>query len=228
MADVLRAPTADELVRLKRWRNSTFAVMLFGYVGYYICRKNLSAAVPLMGDEFGYSNSELGLIALYSEIAYAVGKLINGPLADRIGGKSIFLTGMIGAILCNLAFSQGSSLGYFIVVWCVCRYFLSMGWGGLAKVIGHWYEPERNGTVMGFISLNFQFGGVVATLFAGAIVAAGGGWREVFIYPPLVLFLIFVWSYLASKNSPRDLIPDTNFGHSLHLVAFSLLNNFLI
>lgn len=215
MADVLRTPTADELVRLKRWRNSTFAVMLFGYVGYYICRKNLSAAVPLMGDEFGYSNSELGLIALYSEIAYAVGKLINGPLADRIGGKSIFLTGMIGAILCNLAFSQGSSLGYFIVVWCICRYFLSMGWGGLAKVIGHWYEPERNGTVMGFISLNFQFGGVVATLFAGAIVAAGGGWREVFIYPPLVLFLIFVWSYLASKNSPRDLIPDTNFGHSL-------------
>lgn len=80
-------------------------------------------------------------------------------------------------------------------------------------MIGHWYPPERNGTVMGFISLNFQFGGVVATLFAGFLVALGSGWQGLFIYPPMVLFVIFVWSALASKETPRDLIPDTNFGH---------------
>lgn len=210
---VLRSPTVDEFKRLKKWRLSTFWVMLLGYIGYYICRKNLSSAIPLMSEEFGYSNSELGLIALYSEIAYAIGKFINGPLGDRIGGRKIFLTGMLGAIVCNFLFASGSSLIYFIVIWCICRYFLSMGWGGLAKVIGHWYEPENNGTVMGLISLNFQFGGVVATLFCGWLVSRGASWSDLFIYPPLVLCVIFVWSFFSSKDSPRDVVPDTNFGH---------------
>ncbi len=214
MQDALRTPTVEEFNLLKRWRISTFWVCLIGYIGYYLCRKNLSAAVPLIGQEFNYSNSDLGLIALSGEMAYALGKFINGPLGDKIGGKKIFLTGMVGAIVANLIFSQGSSLVYFIVVWCVCRYFLSMGWGGLTKMIGHWYEPERNGTIMGLISLNFQFGGVIATLFAGFLVANGASWREIFIYPPMVLTLIFVWSWLASKDSPRDVIADTNFGHS--------------
>lgn len=209
---ILRSPTPEELIRLKRWRMGAFWVCLIGYIGYYLCRKNLSAAFPLMEEAFGYSNSQLGLIAFYSELAYAAGKFVNGPLADRIGGKKIFLIGMLGAIVCNFAFAMGSNLTYFIVVWCVCRYFLSMGWGGLVKIIGHWYEPERNGTIMGLISLNFQFGGVVATLFAGYLVYLGAGWQGVFIYPPMVLGLIFVWSYFSCKETPRDVVTDTNFG----------------
>jgi sugar phosphate permease len=89
-----------------------------------------------------------------------------------------------------------------------------MGWGGLIKMIGNWYEPEKNGTVMGLISLNFQFGGVVATLFAGLIVSMGGSWQDIFIYPSLVLVLIFIWSYLCSKDSPEDVVPGTKFGKS--------------
>jgi len=197
---------------LEDWRQSTFAVMLFGYVGYYICRGNLSAAFPLMSQEFGYTNAQLGIIASSSEIAYAIGKFINGPLADKIGGRKIFLIGMIGAIFANLLFSQMRSISAFIAVWCICRYFLSMGWGGLTKTIGAWYEPERNGTVMGVISLNFQFGGVVASLFAGGLVALGCSWDKLFIYPALVLFFIFLWSIRSSKDSPDDIIPGVRFG----------------
>jgi sugar phosphate permease len=183
-------------------------VMLIGYIGYYLCRKNLSAAFPLMSDEFGFSNSQLGLIALYSEVVYAIGKFINGPLGDKIGGKKIFLLGMFGAIVSNVAFSFGHNLIYFIVVWSIARYFLSMGWGGLAKVIGSWYGPSENGTVMGVISISFQFGGVVATLFAGYLVSLGLGWKAIFIYPPMVLTAIMIYSFFAAKNSPQEVDPD--------------------
>lgn len=209
----LRVPTSDELSLLKRWRVSVFWVCLVGYIGYYLCRNNLSAAFPLMSNVFGFSNSELGLIAFYSELAYAFGKFVNGPLADKFGGRNLFLFGMVGTIFSNLAFTMGTSLVFFIVVWCICRYFLSMGWGGLIKMIGHWYEPERNGTIMGFISLNFQFGGVVATLLAGYLVSQGVDWKGVFIYPATILFIIFIISFFASKESPRDVVPGTNFGH---------------
>src|SRR4051812_41122746 len=65
------------LTRLKRWRASTFLVMLIGYIGYYLCRSNLSSALPLLSTTFGYTNAQLGLIGLYSEMAYAIGKFIN-------------------------------------------------------------------------------------------------------------------------------------------------------
>lgn len=199
--------SAEENSRLLRWRTSTFWVMLVGYVGYYICRGNLSAAFPLLEQEFGYSNTQLGLIASLSEMAYAAGKFVNGPLADKIGGRKIFLVGMVGAIFFNIIFSISASLTAFVIVWCFCRYFLSMGWGGLTKTIGNWYPRERNGTVMGLISINFQFGGVAATLFAGFLVAMGVPWQGVFIYPAMVLTVILIWSYFASRYSPADVIP---------------------
>jgi sugar phosphate permease len=169
-------PNPEQTSRLKRWRTSTFWVMLLGYVGYYLCRKNLSAAFPLLEDAFQFSNEDLGLIASMSTIAYAAGKFINGPLADKFGGRRFFLLGMAGGILFNLVFASVASLTAFVVVWCGCRFFLSMGWGGIVKTIGAWYEPKRHGTVMGLISINFQFGGVAATLFSGLLVAYGLSW----------------------------------------------------
>jgi sugar phosphate permease len=198
--------SSEENTRLLYWRTSTFWVMLIGYVGYYICRGNLAAAFPLLTQEFGYSNTQLGLIASLSEMAYAAGKFINGPLADKIGGRKIFLVGMAGAIFFNIIFAISASLTAFIIVWCFCRYFLSMGWGGLTKTIGNWYPRERNGTVMGLISVNFQFGGVVATLFAGFLVAMDVPWQGVFIYPAMVLTLILLWSYFTSRSSPSDVV----------------------
>lgn len=199
--------STDESKKLLRWRNSTFWVMMVGYIGYYLCRANLSAAFPLLEQEFNYTNTQLGLIASLSEIAYAFGKFINGPLADRLGGRRIFLIGMAGAIFWNLVFSISGNLSSFILIWCCCRYFLSMGWGGLAKTIGSWYSSDRNGRVMGLISISFQFGGAIATLFAGFLVAKGVGWQGIFIYPALVLMVIFLWASLASRNKPGDVVP---------------------
>lgn len=180
--------------------------MLIGYIGYYICRGNLSAAFPLLEQEFGYSNTQLGLIVSLSEIAYAAGKFINGPLADRIGGRRIFLVGMAGAIFWNLIFALSGSLTAFIVVWCCCRYFLSMGWGGLTKTIGAWYSSDKNGRVMGAISVSFQFGGAIAALFAGFLVANGVSWQGVFVYPAMVLSVIWVYAYFASREKPSDVV----------------------
>lgn len=202
----------ENLIRLTRWRTSTFFVMLFGYIGYYLCRVNLPNAFPLLSENFGLTNAELGLIITYSELTYSAGKFINGPLADKIGGKRFFLLGMLGAVVFNVLFTFGTTLTHFIIIWCFARFFLSMGWGGLIKVIGNWYESKRYGTVMGLISINFQFGGVLAAMYSGLLLQMGSDWKGLFLYPAATLFLIFIWSALASRESPQDVIPNTRFG----------------
>lgn len=206
------APTPEQLKVLSRWRISTFWVMLIGYFGYYLVRGNLSVALPLMSQEFGYTNTELGIILTISELAYALGKFTTGPLADKIGGKTIFIVGLAGATLFNFVFPLYTSVFFFTLIWSVVRYFLSMGWGGIIKTIGEWYEPEKNGTIMGIISINFQFGGVLASLFGGALIAWGSDWKGLFYWPAIVVTFVTIISYFASKESPQDLYPGVKFG----------------
>lgn len=210
----LFAPDNDQLARLSRWRVSTFWVMLVGYIGYYLVRGNLAVALPLLSQKFGYTNLQLGVILTFSELAYALGKFTTGPLADQIGGKKIFMLGMWGGVLFNFAFPLLPNLVYFTVVWCVVRYFLSMGWGGIIKTIGEWYEPERNGTVMGLISVNFQFGSVLASLFCGLLIYLGVGWKGLFYWPAVTVAFIAIASHFASKESPRTLYPGVRFGRN--------------
>lgn len=220
------------------WRTSTLVSFLIGYIGFYLCRANLSAAFPAMADDLKFSNAQLGLIAFYSELAYAAGKIINGPLGDMIGGRRIFLLGMAGAAACNLAFAFGSTIPYFVAAWCACRYFLSMGWGGISKTIGGWYPPERRGTVMGLMSTSFQLGGAAAALFCGFLLSRGAGWRELFLWPGAVVAAMWAAAFLASKEAPVNLAasksgPPSSLADLLrelmrqpllpHLLAFSVL-----
>jgi sugar phosphate permease len=186
--------------------------MLIGYIGYYLCRGNLSAALPLLSETFNYTNTQLGIVITASELAYALGKFINGPIADRVGAKLIFLIGMAGTIIFNLIFTQCSSIFMFTAVWCGARYFLSMGWGGLIKSIGAWYEPEKNGTIMGLISINFQFGSAIALLYCGLILSLGFSWQALFYIPAATLFLIMLWSAYAAKEGPEKVHPGVAFG----------------
>lgn len=213
-AKALTSPTVSQQLLLTRWRVSTFWVMLIGYIGYYLIRGNLPVALPLLSQEFGYSNTDLGKILTFSELAYAAGKFTTGPLADRLGGRPIFLLGMVGGIFFNFLFPLYPDLIYFTLIWCLVRYFLSMGWGGIIKTIGEWYEPERNGTVMGLISVNFQFGGVLASLFGGLLIGWGTGWKGLFYWPAAVVSLVAVASFLASKGRPQDVVPGVRFGKS--------------
>ena len=205
-------PTPSQQTTLKRWRVSTFWVMLIGYIGYYLIRGNLPVALPLLSKEFGYTNSELGKILTFSELAYALGKFTTGPFADRLGGKKIFMIGMVGGILFNFLFPLHPSIFYFTVIWCIVRFFLSMGWGGIIKTMGEWYEPEKNGTVMGLISVNFQFGGVLASLLGGFLITLGVGWAGLFYWPAAIVTVIAIVSQLASKAKPQDVIPGVRFG----------------
>lgn len=188
---------------VKFWSASTTISLLVGYVGYYLCRNNLSAAFPFLGESFQLSNSQLGLIAFYSELSYTVGKFINGPLADRYGGKKFFLLGMVGTIFFNFLFSMARDLQAFIIIWCGCRFFLSMGWGGMACIVAKWYRPERYGRIMGILSLSFQFGGAIATLFTGFLIAQGAEWQDLFIYPALILSAMLILSFFLIKESPQ-------------------------
>lgn len=186
------------------YRNSAFLGLLIGYAGYYLCRQNFAAAYPAMKDTLGMDKATFGQISSFGTLMYAIGKFGTGALADTRGGKAIFFLGLIGTVAASLFFGLGTSIAFFFVVWGVIRLFQSMGWGGLVNVMAHWFPKSQYGTAMGLMSINYQFGGVAATLFAGYLLSLGFGWQALFVVPALVLAVIGLVGWFMIKDSPKD------------------------
>src|SRR5262245_13838584 len=70
-------------------------VIWLTYGSFYFCRQNISAAVPGL-KESGLNPIEIGWILGALKIAYAVGQLVNGQLAERFPARWLLAVGMLG------------------------------------------------------------------------------------------------------------------------------------
>lgn len=196
----------------KKWQRMTLLSLFLGYVGYYICRSNLAVATPLLLKE-GFTKIEMGTVASAGIMLYTIGKIINGYLADFLGGRLLFLTGMICSIIFSVLFGLVSGLTLFIFIWACNRFFQSMGWVALVKTASRWFPVERHATVMAVLSLSFLFGDAFARIYLGSLISLGENyslfgfltdWRTVFFVAAFSLTLIAVFVYRTLKSSPID------------------------
>jgi len=183
---------------LKRWQWITAGSLFSGYAAYYICRSNLSVATPLLLAEYGdrgLTKEGMGLIASAGVATYAIGKVINGLLADRFGGRPLFLGGLFASVLCTVAFALSGNLwtlagiGAFVGIWALNRLFQSTGWVALVNIASRWFPVSRHATVMAFLSCSFLAGDAASRAFLGTVIRLGetqpllaplNDWRAVF------------------------------------------------
>jgi len=208
---------------LTRWQWTTLATLTVGYAGYYFCRSNFSVAAPLLLEEFEgtIDKTSLGTIASVSIFFYAGGKLINGILGDFVGGRRMFLFGMLASICATILFGLASGFAAFMVVWCANRFVQSMGWGALVKTASRWFPVQMMGTILGILCLSYLFGDVVARMFLGRVVELGFGWRGVFFSAATVLGIICVGSFFLLKASPADVGEEEPAANAMNLFGDS-------
>ncbi len=176
--------------RLGGW--AVVAVLSIGYIGVYLCRKNLSVAVPLLQQDFGATKAQVGAIASTGTFAYAAGKLFNGVLVDRVGGRVGFLIALGAVAIFGALGAFAPSIAVLSAFYAFNRFAGSAGWGAMVKLVPTWFGVARSATVIGVMSLSYVLGGVAATLLARYIVTQGGGWRAVMGLPSVVLVALIV------------------------------------
>lgn len=184
----------------------TLTTLFVGYAGYYLCRSNYSIAGLLMKEELGtagFGEAEFGMVASIGVVCYAVGKVCNGLLADKVGGRRCFLIGMFGSVLMTCCFGMASGFAAFALFWGLNRWFQSMGWAALVKVAAAWFPPWRIATVMGLLSGSYLIGDALAR--GGLSLALGLGWRGVFFVAAVGLLSIAVLASVVLVDKPEDL-----------------------
>lgn len=139
-------------------------------------------------------------------MAYGLGQLPAGWLADRIGRRIFLAVGILGVAL--IGFLVGLSHTYIITL----LFLIIMGIAGggyhpsSAPMISAAVEPKRRGRVLGIHAIGGNSSFFVAPLIAAAI-AAFWGWRAAFLvlagFTAVfgVLFLWFLRKHLAAEKA---------------------------
>jgi sugar phosphate permease len=195
-----------DVARLTRWRLITGGALLAGYSGYYLCRSNLSVAVPaLVADPAaGLDRADIGMISSAGIVAYAAGKVVTGVAGDFLGGRTLFVGGLFLSVAATVAFSASASLPFFLLFWTFNRFVQSAGWAGLTKTAAHWYPATGYGTVMSLLSLSFLFGDAAGRYVLGGLLAGGTSWRGLFLAAAGALAVIGFMVTLTLRGSPHD------------------------
>lgn len=198
-------PSASQ--RLWRWR--IFIVTWLAYAGFYLCRKNLSVAMPLMAEEEGYSNLQLADVLFGYSLLYALGQFVFGWLADRVGARTVVGFGLLLAVVANLFMGWSSGVVWLTLFACLNGAGQSAGWPGLVKNMAPWFRRGERGVVMAWWTTNYVVGGLVGTVFATFVVTSSWllphwGWRRGFWIPAAALFVVTLVYVGLTRNRPSD------------------------
>ncbi|HHI67705.1 MAG TPA: MFS transporter, partial [Planctomycetes bacterium] len=191
---------------LKKWRVRVFIAAWTMYATYYLCRLNLSIAVPSLKEFLGggvAGRDKVGWIMTGLFLAYGVGQVVNGLLGDRFGPRLVGTIGMLGSATMNLLFGLVGSFPAFLGIWIANGFLQATGAPSRIKVLANWFSPKDRGKMMGFLGTDYVVGNAASWLLAGWLLQ-NYGWRYVFIVPALVLFASAIHFFIRVRNSPED------------------------
>jgi sugar phosphate permease len=195
-------PSPDRL----RWELTTVLCMYGGYAGLVLCQTTVSIASPEMIDDPALSLDEAGFGALlgWGAAGALAGKLLNGAIADALGGRRLFLLAMSLMGAATVVFGASSVHSLFMLMNFSAQLTKAGAWPAMAKLIGAWFDPGRHGRVWGVISTSSRASSVISSFLLGALLMVLP-WRWLFYVSGLVSAVIVGLNFIFLKDSPLQL-----------------------
>ncbi|MFV0391498.1 MAG: MFS transporter [Paludibacteraceae bacterium] len=201
-----------------RW--SSFLAGTIGYSLYYVARTSLNVVKkPILESEV-LDAHQLGMIGSALLFTYAIGKFVNGFLADYSNIKRFMAAGLLVSAIANLAvgilgfsFTGSTALTtfsffiFFAILWGINGWSQSMGAAPAIIALSRWFPLKERGTFYGFFSASHNIGEFLSFIFVGTVVGIAG-WQWGFVGSSLaavigvVIILIFMHDTPQSKGLP--------------------------
>ena len=203
----------------RKLRRNTFWGATVAYSLYYVCRLSLSVVKQPVIDSGLLTAGQLGIIGSALLFVYAVGKFMNGFIADycnirRFMATGIAVSAVINLVMGVLGFLHGdagvASIAIFIafaILWGINGWVQSMGAPPGIINLSRWFPLNKRGTYYGIFSASPYFGEFISFIVIGAIVGTFG-WQSGFIFSAMagvagaLIILFFVSDTPESKGLP--------------------------
>ena len=212
-------PENEIRTKYRSFRNNTFWGVTVAYSLYYVCRMSLSVVKQPLIDEGVLTAGQLGVIGSALLLVYAVGKFLNGFIADYCNIRRFMFTGLaISAVINLLMGITGIVNGYiavpvsmifmlFAVLWGLNGWMQSMGSPPGVISLSRWFPQSKRGTFYSIFSASPYLGEFISFILTGLVVGAAG-WQWGFVVAAVagaagaVLILFTVSDTPESKGLP--------------------------
>nr|WP_209044329.1 MFS transporter [Brevibacterium marinum] len=167
-----------------------------------------------VSEEFALSGTVLGLVMSAALLGMAIGALVLGPVADRIGRRNMTVIALI-VNTCGLFLSATATSATQLGIW---RVVTGLGIGGILVgtnvICAEYASRKRRGLVISIYTAGYGIGAAVGGSVMVTLIATYG-WRSVFVLGgclaavSLVLVLLLVPespSYLYNRQ-PKNAMP---------------------
>ncbi|WP_374722818.1 MFS transporter [Peribacillus tepidiphilus] len=161
----------------------------------------LSFIMAALQKDWGLSVQQMGWIGSVNSIGMAVGALVFGLMADRIGRKAVF-------IITLLLFSIGSGVSAFtttLTAFLIFRFFIGMGLGGelpvASTLVSESVSVEKRGKVVVLLE-SFWAGGWLIAAIISFFVIPKFGWQAALLLSALPAFYA-LYLRLNLPDSPK-------------------------
>ncbi|WP_052741043.1 MFS transporter [Rhodococcus erythropolis] len=211
----LREQIRTTAMRAVQWRVALVCIVLAVVDGYEILV--MAFVAPSLSVEWGLDNVTVGYLLSAGLIGMALGSVLLGPLADRIGRrKHILMCLALGAIGMAL-----SGLATDVPTLMAGRAFSGLWLGAIVPslntIVSEYSSDRRRGTVMGVYGVGMPGGMVFGGLATGWLIEMWG-WQGPFYFSAVVSAVMFIVTYLVLPESveylverrPRNALRDYN------------------
>lgn len=188
--------------RLK-WRMLLAA--MFCYLFFYTGRQTFGFAIPGIQEDLGLSKTTLGAISGALLWCYAVGQMVNGNLADKLGGRRLMALGAVLSTILNWCTSFAVGTKSLAVFWGANGFVQAMGWPSGGRVISNWWGPHERGKSFGFYTFAAGLSSVLAFVTSTLIVGVWElDWHWIFRIPVLLMLVGGITFYLVARENPAE------------------------
>ena len=184
------------------------------YAFLYMGRYNIIVASDELEALGTVTKSQFGDIFAIGALVYGISFLLNGPLADRWGGRRTILIASFGSAVVNVAMGcvlyngvTENLVTWLSVLFGANMYFQSFGAVSIVKVNAHWFHVRERGVLGGvfgiLISLGIYFAfdwNATILRWMGSEGVSAAHW--VFFIPAAFLLLFCLISFLLVFDTP--------------------------
>lgn len=206
------------MTKEQRTRQGVFWAVTIGYGLFYVCRLSINVLKKSIVDDGFLTESELGIIGSALFFAYAIGKFVNGFLADRVNVRYFMAASLLVCAIANAVLGLRVPFIFFVILWALNGWFQSAGAPCSIISIKRWFGNKGFGTMYGFWSASHNIGEAM-TFVVTAFVVGALGWQAGFLSAAgmgllgvIIIFLLLKPFQVAGEENMTTAEKQKNIG----------------
>lgn len=170
----------------------------------------ISFAAPAISRAWQLGPQTLGIVFSSGLVGMALGSLVFGPAADRIGRRHMIVLATVVLGLSTLATSVAHSVGQLLALRCMTGLAIGALLPSLNTLVAEYTPDRRRNLAVSAMHLGYPVGGVAGGVLAAYLIPLHG-WQSVFLVggaitllmaPVLLLALPESLPYLLRRGTP--------------------------